>query len=123
MSTPAPVVSTVGVWAARGRGASATSNAVAAAIHERFTGVPLRKSVFPNVTRGGGDALGGGRLSCPARIHGALRWDGEGHGDGRAAAGARVDGDAASEHVAHHALRSEERRVGKECRSRWAPDH
>src|SRR5690348_3212902 len=22
-----------------------------------------------------------------------------------------------------HALRSEERRVGKECRSRWAPDH
>src|SRR2546430_7432879 len=104
MSTPAPRVSTVGVWAATGRGASATSNAVAAAIHERFTGVPLRKSVFPNVTRGGGDALGGGRLSCPARIHGALRWDGEGHGDGRAAAGARVDGDAASEHVAHHAL-------------------
>src|SRR5213083_739403 len=104
MSTPAPLVSTVGVWAARGRGASATSNAVAAAIHERFTGVPLRKSVFPNVTRGGGDALGGGRLSCLARIHGALRWDGEGHGDGRAAAGARVDGDAASEHVAHHAL-------------------
>src|SRR5207237_9775394 len=39
-----------------------------------------------------------------ARIHGALRWDGEGHGDGRAAAGSRVDGDAASEHVAHHAL-------------------
>src|SRR2546430_7161822 len=104
MSTPAPLVSTVGVWAATGRGASATSNAVAAAIHERFTGVPLRKYVFPNVTRDGGDPLGGGRLSCPARVHGALRGDGEGHGDGGAAAGARVDGDAASEHVAHHAL-------------------
>src|SRR2546430_11136174 len=104
MSTPAPVVSTVGVWAARGRGASATSNAVAAAIHERFTGVPLRKSVFPNVTRGGGDALGGVRLSCPARIHGALRWDWEGHGDGRAAAGPRVDAYAPSDHVVPHAL-------------------
>src|SRR5438046_10405928 len=99
MSTPAPLVSTVGAWAATGRGAGATSNAVAAAIHERFTGVPLRKSVFPNVTRGGGDALGGGRLSCPARIHGALWRDGEGHGDGRAAAGSRVDGDAASEQI------------------------
>src|SRR2546427_13106669 len=30
--------------------------------------------------------------------------DGERDGDGGAAAGARVDGDAASEHVAHHAL-------------------
>src|SRR5437879_12532863 len=104
MSTPAPLVSTVGVWAATGRGASATSNAVAAAIHERFTGVPLRKSVFPNVTRGGGDALGGGRLSCLARIHVALRWYGDGHCDGRAAAGARVDGDADSGHDAHGAL-------------------
>ena len=24
---------------------------------------------------------------------------------------------------AHHGLRSEERRVGKECRSRWSPYH
>src|ERR1044072_4388023 len=23
----------------------------------------------------------------------------------------------------HHVIRSEERRVGKECRSRWSPDH
>src|SRR3712207_9069205 len=28
----------------------------------------------------------------------------------------------ATERVHHHA-RSEERRVGKECRSRWSPDH
>src|SRR5437879_13738293 len=95
MSTPAPLVSTVGVWAATGRGASATSNAVAAAIHERFTGVPLRKSVFPNVTRGGGDALGGRRLSCPARIPAALPRDAEAHGDGRAAGAARACGGSA----------------------------
>ena len=27
------------------------------------------------------------------------------------------------EERAHHSLRSEERRVGKECRSRWSPYH
>src|SRR5437879_13288209 len=66
--------------------------------------VPLREYMFPNVTRDWADPLGDGRLSCPAGIHGALRWDREGHGDGRTATGSRVDGDAASEHVAHHAL-------------------
>src|SRR5690348_18509533 len=28
-----------------------------------------------------------------------------------------------AERVAKHGARSEERRVGKECRSRWAPEH
>src|SRR4051794_41674795 len=42
-------------------------------------------------------------------------------------------GDVAAEHGGevllsneagpHHSARSEERRVGKECRSRWSPDH
>src|SRR3712207_4328241 len=33
--------------------------------------------------------------------------------------------DAAGQHnhLAHHVSRSEERRVGKECRSRWSPSH
>src|SRR5207248_11480805 len=104
MSTPAPLVSTVGVWAATGRRASATSSAVAAALQKRFTGVPLRKCVVPNVTRGGRGPLGGGWLSRPAGIHGPLRWDGEGHGDGGAGSGTGVDDDAASEHVADHTL-------------------
>ena len=28
-----------------------------------------------------------------------------------------------NEAIAHAAIRSEERRVGKECRSRWSPYH
>src|SRR3712207_8642246 len=35
----------------------------------------------------------------------------------------RLLGDALFEHARLHALRSEERRVGKECRSRWSPYH
>ena len=30
---------------------------------------------------------------------------------------------AAAPHVTRHVARSEERRVGKECRSRWSPYH
>ena len=37
--------------------------------------------------------------------------------------GCGVSGTAAVEAVAKHADRSEERRVGKECRSRWSPYH
>ena len=31
--------------------------------------------------------------------------------------------DREREYNIHHYSRSEERRVGKECRSRWSPDH
>ena len=34
-----------------------------------------------------------------------------------------VIGGAAGHFAGHHGLRSEERRVGKECRSRWSPYH
>src|SRR5689334_23558108 len=42
-----------------------------------------------------------------------------------AAAGVRNDGpgQVARSEIAYESPRSEERRVGKECRSRWAPDH
>src|SRR5438034_11480549 len=36
---------------------------------------------------------------------------------------ARAAGTAAAGRLPVGAIRSEERRVGKECRSRWAPDH
>src|SRR3712207_8649048 len=36
---------------------------------------------------------------------------------------ARYSGEDASVPIAVHAPRSEERRVGKECRSRWSPYH
>src|ERR1019366_8535251 len=45
--------------------------------------------------------------------------DGEADGAGRGAAAAQADFAAGRNGV----QRSEERRVGKECRSRWAPDH
>src|SRR5689334_25405087 len=44
-------------------------------------------------------------------------------GDVRAGVAVRVDGPAAEQHVQEVRLRSEERRVGKECRSRWSRDH
>ena len=36
---------------------------------------------------------------------------------------ARTKSDPENEHINYHVLRSEERRVGKECRSRWSPYH
>src|SRR5690606_19958162 len=39
------------------------------------------------------------------------------------AAAERDDAPGQPEHVAGDHLRSEERRVGKECRSRWSPNH
>ena len=35
----------------------------------------------------------------------------------------REPGEYNSTHIADSSLRSEERRVGKECRSRWSPYH
>ena len=45
------------------------------------------------------------------RISGVLAYDNVSHSENNA------DG------LAIHARRSEERRVGKECRSRWSPEH
>ena len=73
-------------------------------------------------TRGDSDGIGVvGELD--GHHPGSRHLSGDGGGDGPTA-GAQVDDERAVGHIRTRALtRSEERRVGKECRSRWSPYH
>src|SRR3989442_9420438 len=104
MRTPALLVSTVGVWPASGRGASAASNTAAAAGRKRFTGIPHRERVCPYVTRERAAPLGGGGLSGRSGIQRALRRDGKADGHGRPPTRSRFHVDVAGEPVAYDAL-------------------
>src|SRR3989441_12294920 len=61
------------------------------------------------------------RLMTLVLLAGALACSGSQHGGGRATVTARSIDEVLAGHT--DSLRSEERRVGKECRSRWSPYH
>src|SRR5256885_7468941 len=70
---------------------------------------------------GGGLLLGGGEAALGAQpVQRAGAGDGGDPGGHRAAGGVVLPGAAPD---LHEGVRSEERRVGKECRSRWSPYH